>query len=549
MKKFIFGLLLLGLLALGIPAFAAVSEISAEFDATASILTVSGSSTDTLMVIVPKNSSTDIPYELEDIDEVSGKLLVFGEAKSENGTFSQTFPLPTDEPDGNYTVFVCSNDMEKPERVVFRYISEKTLNDALDEINDAGAEDIISIIDTYKELLGLDTSNLSATDAENIILVRPEDGFSDPDELQAGMDKGYALTVLNSSQNASEFKTNIESFKETLGLDLAVYSSIGTIDSRSEKQLAVCEDVLAKLPVTDLTAFCSELNSTAMRTDIKTAEDWAYLRDMVTETYREQLDISEAAWEKYEKLKDKAAVFKSLYNKKPDDIEDAFEDAVEAQYKSEKSSSSSSSSSGGSGGSSIKGSAVISTPIITEPENAFSDLDDAVWAESDITALKNAGILAGDGSGSFYPNRTVTREELVTMVVKAFGFEKSEDTAFEDVSPDAWYANNIAAAFSSGAISGISETKFGVGMAITRQDLATILFRCSGLNAIEEGKTFADEQEIDEYAKEAVSVLSSHGVISGMDENNFGPKQTATRAQVAVMLNRLLNLKEGNNDA
>lgn len=559
MKKIISMLIAIGMMVHTLPALADADAVSADFNAAASCVAVSGNvgGPCTLMVIVPKNVSSGVPMALEDIEDsiIAGNVLVFGEVKvtAENGDFEASFPMTKTGQDGSYTAFICSNSMETPLRATFAYVNEETLGDTLDDINSATSGNIISMINAHKGVLDLDTSEMNTVDANtvaaNIILFRPAAGFTSPSEIQKGIDKGYALTVLNTSADAQGLQGNLNSFKDTLELDISAYENIGTDVTRATKQQAVCAAMLSKLPITDVKSFEAEVNNVAMKTDMATAEDWAYLQEMVTDTYKNELSIPASSWSTYELLIDKSAVFKELFRTSPADIETAFVQTVAARYAAENTVNRPSSGGGGGGGVSIKPS---SNPIVTptEPANkSFTDLDQAAWAEDDINALFEAGILAGDGSGSFYPNRTVTREELVTMVVKAFDLEPSGELDFKDVKVDAWYAENIKAAFAAGAISGVSENSFGVGMEITRQDLAAIIYRLAKLPAGSEVKRFADESEIAEYAKEAVLVLSSNGIISGMDENNFGPRLTATRAQVAVMLNRLLNLMEGNADA
>lgn len=560
MKKIISMLIAIGMMVHTLPALAEADAVSADFNAAASSVTVSGNvgGPCTLMVIVPKNVSSGVPMALEDIEDsiIAGNVLVFGEVKvtAENGDFEASFPMTKTGQDGSYTAFICSNSMETPLRATFTYVNEDTLGDTLDDINSATSGNIISMINAHKGVLDLDTSEMDTVDANtvaaNIILFRPAAGFASPSEIQKGIDKGYALTTLNASADALGLQGNLNSLKDTLELELTMYENIGTDDTRAAKQQTVCAAMLSKLPVTDVKGFEAELNNAAMKTDIATAEDWAYLQEMVTQTYKNELSIPASSWSTYELLVDKSAVFKELFRTCPADIETAFVQTVAARYAAENTVNRPSTGGGGGGGGvSIKPS---SNPIVTPTEPAdksFTDLDQAAWAEEDINALFEAGILAGDGSGSFYPNRTVTREELVTMVVKAFDLEPSGELDFEDVKEDAWYAENIKAAFAAGAISGVSENSFGVGMEITRQDLAAIIYRLAKLTKGNEVKNFADESEIAEYAKEAVLVLSSNGIISGMDENNFGPKLTATRAQVAVMLNRLLKLMEGNADA
>ena len=88
-------------------------------------------------------------------------------------------------------------------------------------------------------------------------------------------------------------------------------------------------------------------------------------------------------------------------------------------------------------------------------------------------------------------------------------------------------------------MNGISETEFGIGKNVIRQDAALVLYRFAKLIGVEMTAAeldFDDAEEISEYAKEAVSAMYGTGIINGMDNNTFAPKNTITRAQACKML-------------
>ena len=564
MKKILSFLAALGLSATFIHVSAEVSNISAEYNADEAILTVTGNCDKVcaFMVIVPKNRDKDIPYELADIEEdsVGDKVLVFGEVSTDEiGKFEKKFPMSMTQEDGNYTVFACSNDMTAPKRAAFKYVRKESFDMALDAINTAQPENIVEVLKSYGDVLGLNLINILTQDATevgaNIVFVRPENGFLNPIEIQQGINKGYAITVLNASDSKIALHENIDNFNTDLGLDLELYENIGTSDTRNAKQIKVCEKMLTQLPVLDIKIFNDKLIQAVVETDITAPEDWAYLRDMITKTYRDKLSVSDNTWKKYDKINDASALFKKLYKldfKSIVDVENAFKEAVDEQPAPDKSSYGGA----GGGGKGVSVNLPISENAAITPDSSdkgiFLDIDQAAWAKDDILALRASGILSGDGNGYVFPNRDITREEFVTMIVKALGFETSKEVAFADVAQDAWYANNIASALKKGVISGISETEFGVGMPITRQDMAVIIFRCAEVEYSEGDFSvlpFGDADEIDEYAKIAVAYLNECGIINGMDDNNFEPKKTATRAQAAVVINKFLSLKGDNKDA
>ena len=208
--------------------------------------------------------------------------------------------------------------------------------------------------------------------------------------------------------------------------------------------------------------------------------------------------------------------------------------------------------SGGSGG----GGASYSPPVtgVTEPTApsnpssapAFLDIDGVPWAAEAINALKSKGILKGDGLGNFEPYRTVTREEFLKMLLLTFEIEidtAKTENPFADCAEGEWYMPYVTAAYSDGIINGLPDGNFGIGMPITRQDMAVMVYRAAikyGKALKEgEGKTFSDAEYISAYAKEAIDRLSAAGVFGGDDSGRFHPTDDANRAEAAVVMNHL----------
>ena len=242
----------------------------------------------------------------------------------------------------------------------------------------------------------------------------------------------------------------------------------------------------------------------------------------------------------------------------PDDVEKAFKDALEDTK--EGSGGGSGGSGGGSGGKSSSGGGVSSSfavsgttedterPYIIEPpENeGFIDMDSAPWAITAVQTLADRGIVKGRGNNMFCPQDNVTREEFLKMVIESLNMVGVPEQAlkFTDIPSDAWYASYVETGVGCGIIKGISETEFGTGQPITRQDMATILHRAIKYCEVSLYKvtdnTFTDEDNIAEYAKEAVVALAGAKFINGMGDGTFMPEKTSTRAEAAVMLYNLL---------
>ncbi|MBE7025098.1 MAG: S-layer homology domain-containing protein, partial [Ruminococcaceae bacterium] len=144
----------------------------------------------------------------------------------------------------------------------------------------------------------------------------------------------------------------------------------------------------------------------------------------------------------------------------------------------------------------------------------------------------------------FAPEAMVSRGMLVTVLYRLSGSTYTGETAFRDVSYDAWYAPAVAWAATGGIVLGDSETTFHPESPVTREQLATVLYRyVSAKKGIDTGETslsaFRDAGEISDWAREAVSWSYAAGLIQGMENNTLAPGGTVTRAQMATVLMRL----------
>ena len=208
---------------------------------------------------------------------------------------------------------------------------------------------------------------------------------------------------------------------------------------------------------------------------------------------------------------------------------------------------------GGGGGSSVIGGSKDKTNV-TEKENAdkeetpkitFTDIDNVDWAKTAILDLVGKGIINGVGDGKFMPASYIKREEAVKMLVEAFDLEGNADIKFGDVLENHWYHNAVLKAVGSGIVNGISETEFGAGKYITRQDLATMAYRALvSKYDINTDKTaeFTDFDNLSAYAKNPVSAFKGLGVLNGYDDGTFMPNSYMNRAEFACMLYKILSL-------
>lgn len=178
----------------------------------------------------------------------------------------------------------------------------------------------------------------------------------------------------------------------------------------------------------------------------------------------------------------------------------------------------------------------------TNESPMFNDIAGVEWAREYIQELARKGIVSGTGKSTFEPERAVTREEFIKMLVMAFSLEdQNSTTTFTDVAQGMWYYPYIASAQKAGITTGIGDNLFGVERLITRQEMATMAYRVSQMmninfSKVNDSQDFADENAIDAYAKKAIAEMQQANVINGMENNYFAPNEKATRAQAAKVI-------------
>ncbi|MCI5678963.1 MAG: S-layer homology domain-containing protein [Bacteroidales bacterium] len=178
-------------------------------------------------------------------------------------------------------------------------------------------------------------------------------------------------------------------------------------------------------------------------------------------------------------------------------------------------------------------------------EFPFADVDTDDWFFEDVAYVYENGLMSGTSADTFSPETATTRGMIVTILYRLEGEpEISGSCAFDDVKSGSYYENAITWAAANGIVSGYDNGLFGPDDAITREQLATILYRYTqykGLDVSVGGDTnilsYNDALDISEYAVPAMQWLCGEGIMSGSD-GNLMPMGNATRAQVAAFLHR-----------
>ena len=177
-------------------------------------------------------------------------------------------------------------------------------------------------------------------------------------------------------------------------------------------------------------------------------------------------------------------------------------------------------------------------------ENPFTDVPASHWAHDDITYVYENDLMNGTDGSLFSPESTTTRAQVVTVLYRLAG-QPAADWAnpFWDVPASAWFHDAVTWAWENDITGGVSSTHFGAGTAVTREQLATFLYRYAqdqgyDTSARADLSGYSDAGLVSSYATEALSWANATGLITGTTATTLSPQGSATRAQVATILSR-----------
>ena len=177
-------------------------------------------------------------------------------------------------------------------------------------------------------------------------------------------------------------------------------------------------------------------------------------------------------------------------------------------------------------------------------EAAFSDVEDGRWSAASIEYAVKNGYMNGVGGGRFDPEGSLTRAMVATVLWRREGSPApTAPSGFSDVPDGEWYTDAIAWAKETGVVKGLTETTFGPDEFITREQLATMLFRFSSTAPVSVPERadldpFADDEIVSDWAEEPVEWAVEAGLLKGTDGNRLAPDGFATREQFAAVIER-----------
>ena len=174
------------------------------------------------------------------------------------------------------------------------------------------------------------------------------------------------------------------------------------------------------------------------------------------------------------------------------------------------------------------------------------------WAEKNVNDMASRLVVSGIGDDKFEPDRDITRAEFAAIVVRALGLMSSGTgkDAFIDVMKKNWYYDAVSIAYEYGITSGYENGKFWPDDKITREQAMTMIARAMKITGskveLADGEadklltSFTDAYSAAEYAKANIASCVKAGIVSGRSGKLIAPKDNITRAEVAVIVQRLL---------
>lgn len=171
---------------------------------------------------------------------------------------------------------------------------------------------------------------------------------------------------------------------------------------------------------------------------------------------------------------------------------------------------------------------------------SFNDLGAYKWAEPSIQNMALNGFVGGFKDGSFKPEATLSRAELVSIINKMNGFTDEASISFKDVTEKHWAYKEINRAVQAGYVSGFSDGTFRPNDPVTREQIATILNNLYHLENAAVSNPIKDLNKVSSWAVQSVVNVVANGIMGGYPDGTFGSKGKITRAEGAVALNKIV---------
>ncbi|QPC47564.1 C40 family peptidase [Mangrovibacillus cuniculi] len=175
----------------------------------------------------------------------------------------------------------------------------------------------------------------------------------------------------------------------------------------------------------------------------------------------------------------------------------------------------------------------------TLPAGQYHDVTSKHWAFSAITSLGQQGIISGYDHSIFEPSNDIKRSEVAKMIADKLNLKPSSSSQFSDVPSTHWAFGYINTLAEQGLMGGYGNDRFLPNQAITRGEIAALFTRVFAFSANNAGKAKNFHDISNHWAKNSISELSSHNIVTGYNDGTFKPNNSSTRAEFSVFLYRV----------
>ena len=178
--------------------------------------------------------------------------------------------------------------------------------------------------------------------------------------------------------------------------------------------------------------------------------------------------------------------------------------------------------------------------------NPFTDVHPDDWFYDDVMYVLENGLMTGTSATTFEPNTSTTRAMIVAMLARLENVTSADSAGFTDVSGSDWYATAVNWAASEGIVGGFGDGTFQPNAPITREQMASILYRYAeykgyDVSARADLSHYSDAESISSWANDVLLWAVAEGLLTGVTDDTIAPQAHATRAQVAAILQRFLS--------
>lgn len=517
-------------------AFAELS-LNAKFDYGSQTVTVSGAADSVnapvLVRVLPQNVSA---AELTESDINSNQYPMLTLFSDKQGGYKAEFIFPDMCGGGVYNVYAASYENEAVQS--FAYYKKSEIAELARLLNNADAAEAEAVLQNAADSGSLfieEFDNNKKMIAQLVCLNRPSGGYN-ADNLIDELRRSATVSMIRSG-NPLDSEKLISDYADSFGISYeADYKEL------SQRVKNDFLEEVRKCPLSESTR--NMVLHSLIYAGVKNCETYVELRN-IAEKYIAEIGINADEYNSLSDSK-KTNVFSKLISKNISgfyDIEPQITALIKSEKQT--TGGSTGGTGGGSGGSSQKGlSGGYSVDSGAAQNNGHDTLFPDIqshWSRDVVEKMVKKGIVTGFEDGTFRPGQAVTRAEFTALAAKAFKLDSAAESAFADCAPSDWYTPFVSAAYGAGLVTGNGNGSFSPNSPITREDCCVILCRAlmSRQRVLQGEKEFSDAAEAAPYAREAIAKMAANGIVNGFN-NAFMPKNNTTRAEACTMIYNVL---------